>query len=45
MIKKSFSYIGVVFLNFLSLLPIQLLYLISSICYYILYYVVGYRKK
>lgn len=45
MIKKSFSHIGVVFLSFLSLLPTQLLYLISAICYYILYYAVGYRKK
>jgi lauroyl/myristoyl acyltransferase len=44
MIKKSFSYIGVVFLSFLSLLPMQLLYLISAMCYYVLYYVTGYRR-
>ncbi|WP_316821974.1 lysophospholipid acyltransferase family protein [Pedobacter gandavensis] len=45
MIKKSFSHIGVVFLSFFSLLPTQFLYIISAFCYYILYYLVGYRKK
>jgi len=44
MIKKSFSYIGVVFLSFLSLLPMPLLYLISAMCYYMLYYLTGYRR-
>lgn len=45
MIKKSFSYIGVFFLSFLSLLPLSLLYSIAAFCYYLLYYVIGYRKK
>lgn len=45
MIKKSFSHIGVVFLSFLSLLPTRLLYFISAMCFYMLYYLIGYRKQ
>ncbi|NRF37817.1 lysophospholipid acyltransferase family protein [Pedobacter foliorum] len=45
MIKKTFSYIGIFFLNFLSLLPTPLLYFFAAVLYYPLYYIVGYRKK
>lgn len=45
MIKKGFSYIGIGFLNFLSLLPLSVLYLVSTIGYYVLYYIIGYRKQ
>lgn len=45
MIKKSFSYIGIFFLNFLSLLPLSLLYLIADLGYYIIYYLFPYRKQ
>lgn len=45
MIKKSFSYIGIFFLNFLSLLPTSLLYFFAALLYYPLYYLLGYRKK
>lgn len=45
MIKKSFSYIGIFFLNFLSLLPLSLLYLFADLGYYIIYYVFPYRKQ
>lgn len=45
MIKKSFSYIGIFFLNFLSLLPLPLLYLIADLGYYIIYYLFPYRKQ
>ncbi|MES2829389.1 MAG: lysophospholipid acyltransferase family protein [Bacteroidota bacterium] len=44
MIKKSFSYIGISFLNLLSALPLSFLYLLSSGGYYILYYILRYRK-
>jgi KDO2-lipid IV(A) lauroyltransferase len=45
MIKKSFSYIGIFFLNFLSLLPLSLLYLIAAVGYYITYYIFPYRRQ
>lgn len=45
MIKKWPSYIGVFFLYLLSLLPFRLLYIISDILFFILYYLVGYRRK
>jgi KDO2-lipid IV(A) lauroyltransferase len=45
MIKKWPSYIGVFFLYLLSLLPFWLLYTISDILFFILYYLVGYRRK
>jgi KDO2-lipid IV(A) lauroyltransferase len=44
MIKKSFSYIGIFFLNFLSLLPLSLLYMLATLGYYIIYYIFPYRK-
>lgn len=45
MIKKSFSYIGIFFLKFLSLLPLSILYFISTVGYYVVYHLVGYRKE
>ncbi|RZL14825.1 MAG: lauroyl acyltransferase, partial [Pedobacter sp.] len=45
MIKKSISYIGISFLNFLSLLPLSILHVFARMSYYLLYYLVGYRKK
>lgn len=45
MIKKSFSYIGIFFLNFLSLLPLPLLYFFATLSYYPLYYIIRYRRK
>lgn len=44
MIKKSFSYIGIFFLNFLSILPLPVLYFISTVGYYVVYYLFPYRK-
>lgn len=45
MIKKGFSHIGVFFLFLFSLLPLNLLYIFSSVLYYIVYYLIAYRKK
>lgn len=45
MIKKGFSHIGIFFLYILSLLPLPVLYFFSSLLYYPLYYIIGYRKK
>lgn len=45
MIKKGFSYIGIGFLNFLSLLPLSVLYFISTIGYYLVYHIFQYRKQ
>jgi KDO2-lipid IV(A) lauroyltransferase len=45
MIKKSFSYIGISFLKFLSLLPFPVLYVLATIGYYFLYHIFGYRKQ
>lgn len=45
MIKKSFSDIGIFFLNFLSLLPLPVLYFLSTLSYYPVYYIVRYRRK
>jgi len=44
MIKKSFSYIGISFLNFLSLLPMSVLYQFAALGYLLLYRIAGYRK-
>lgn len=44
MIKKSFSYIGIFFLNVLSVLPLSILYFISTIGFYVVYYLFPYRK-
>ena len=45
MIKKGFSYIGIYFLQLLSYLPMWLLYGLSSLLFYPLYYVFKYRKN
>ncbi len=45
MIKKAFSKLGILLLNGLSLFPLQVLYLFASFLYYILYYLIGYRRK
>jgi KDO2-lipid IV(A) lauroyltransferase len=44
MIKKSFSYIGISFLNFLSLFPLSFLHVIAKGGYYFIYYVFRYRR-
>lgn len=45
MIKKGFSYIGILFLNVLSLFPLSVLQVLARLLYYPLYYVIAYRKK
>lgn len=45
MIKKGFSYLGTFFLYVLSLMPLPLLYFFSTLLYYMVYYIIGYRKK
>ncbi len=45
MIQKGFSYLGMLFLNALSLLPLGILYLMADLFYVLIYQVFGYRKK
>lgn len=45
MIIKGLSRIGIFFLYLISLLPFWLLYLIADALYFVLYYLVGYRKQ
>jgi KDO2-lipid IV(A) lauroyltransferase len=45
MIIKGFSHIGIFFLYLLSLLPLPILLFFARLSYYLLYYVVGYRKR
>jgi len=45
MIKRGISHVGVFFLYLLSLLPLPLLFIFARLLYYLLYYVIGYRKK
>lgn len=45
MIKKSISYIGISFLNLLSRLPLSFLHGIAGAGYYLLYYILRYRRK
>jgi KDO2-lipid IV(A) lauroyltransferase len=45
MIKQLASKLGVLILNLLSLFPLQVLYLLADFLYYILYYLIGYRRK
>ncbi|MGQ7856021.1 lysophospholipid acyltransferase family protein [Pedobacter sp. WC2501] len=45
MIKRGIAHIGVFFLYLLSLLPLPLLFFFARLLYYLLYYVIGYRKK
>lgn len=44
MIKKSFSYIGIFFLNVLSVLPLPILYFVARIGFYVGYYLFPYRR-
>ncbi len=43
--KRIVFYIVYPFLWFLSLLPLPILYIKSSVLYFVVYYIVGYRKK
>ncbi|RZK17503.1 MAG: lauroyl acyltransferase [Pedobacter sp.] len=45
MIKRGFAHLGVFFLFLVSLLPLPLLFFFARLLYYLLYYVIGYRKK
>ena len=45
MIKRGFAHLGVFFLFLISLLPLPLLFCFARLLYYLLYYVIGYRKK
>lgn len=45
MIQKGLSYIGILFFNALSLLPLGILYLFADVFYVLIYKVFGYRKK
>ncbi|MCX2574334.1 lysophospholipid acyltransferase family protein [Pedobacter sandarakinus] len=45
MIKRGIAHLGVFFLCLLSLLPLEVLLFFARLLYYILYYVIGYRKK
>lgn len=45
MIKKGFSHIGIFFLSVLALLPLAVLYGISSFMFYFFYYITRYRRK
>ncbi|WP_354355357.1 lysophospholipid acyltransferase family protein [Pedobacter sp. UYP30] len=45
MIKKAIAQLGVFFLFLLSLLPLPILFFFARLTYYLLYYIIGYRKK
>lgn len=45
MIKRGFVHLGVFFLSLMSLLPLSLLYFFARLLYYLLYYLIGYRKS
>ncbi len=45
MIKKGFLSIGIFFLHLFSFLPLWLLFGISNVLYYLVYYIVKYRRK
>ena len=45
MLSRVLSYSGIFLLYLLSLLPLSLLYLLADLCYYLLFYVIGYRRK
>lgn len=45
MIKKGVTRIGIVFLSLISLLPFWLIYLLSDVLFFLLYYVIGYRRE
>ncbi|MCZ4222781.1 lysophospholipid acyltransferase family protein [Pedobacter rhodius] len=45
MIKRGITHVGVFFLYLISLLPLRILFIFSRLLYYLLYYVIRYRKK
>lgn len=45
MLAKGISYLGIFFLNALSLLPLRILHFFSALFYVFIYYVFGYRKN
>jgi len=45
MIKKGFSYMGIFFLYLIALLPMPLLYCLSTALYHFVYHITGYRKN
>lgn len=45
MINKAFSYIGLILIYVISLLPMNVLYIFGTLGYWFLYYIAGYRKK
>jgi len=45
MIKRGIAHLSVFFLYLLSLLPLPLLFFFARLLYYLLYYIIGYRKK
>ena len=45
MIKRGIAHVGVFFLCLISLLPLPVLYIFARLLYYLLYYVIRYRKK
>jgi len=45
MLAKGISYLGIFFLNALSLLPLRILHFFSALFYLLIYHVFGYRKN
>ena len=45
MINKGLSRLGTFFLYLMSLLPFLALYLISDFLFFVVYHIVGYRRK
>ncbi|WP_113652573.1 lysophospholipid acyltransferase family protein [Pedobacter namyangjuensis] len=45
MLAKGISYLGIFFLNALSLLPLRILHVFSALFYLLIYHVFGYRKN
>lgn len=45
MIKRGIAHVGVFILCLISLLPLQVLFIFARLLYYILYYVICYRKN
>ncbi|MGY3051912.1 KDO2-lipid IV(A) lauroyltransferase [Pedobacter sp. UYEF25] len=45
MINRAIAQLGVLFLFSLSLLPLTVLFFFARLTYYLLYYIIGYRKK
>ena len=45
MVKKAFSNLGIFLLTALSLLPLQILYVLADIFYLLIFYVFSYRRK